>query len=61
APAPPPLFGVIGSNSKVMNITVSGEVDGANTDKVYSGGIAGDNRKGLITNCTNIGIVTAAG
>lgn len=44
-----------------MNITVSGEVDGANTDKVYSGGIAGDNRKGLITNCTNIGIVTAAG
>ncbi|MCC8057589.1 Ig-like domain-containing protein, partial [Cloacibacillus sp.] len=44
-----------------MNLTVSGEVDGANTDKVYSGGIAGDNRKGLITNCTNIGIVTTAG
>ncbi|MCD8234591.1 MAG: Ig-like domain-containing protein [Cloacibacillus porcorum] len=55
------LFGVIGSNSKVMNLTVNSEVDGANTGYIYSGGIAGDNQGGLITNCTNTGVVTAAG
>lgn len=43
-----------------MNLTVNGEVDGANTGYIYSGGIAGDNQGGLITNCTNTGVVTAA-
>ena len=44
-----------------MNLTVNGEVDGANTGYIYSGGIAGDNQGGLITNCTNTGGVTATG
>ncbi len=48
------LFGEIGSNATVKNLTVFGDVKGGN----YTGGIVGYNR-GIIENCTNKVSVTA--
>ncbi|MEG0018007.1 MAG: GLUG motif-containing protein, partial [Hydrogenoanaerobacterium sp.] len=51
------LFGVVGSNGKIDNLTVSGTVTGT----INVGGIVGYNNGGTITNCYNSGTVKGTG
>ena len=53
------LFGCIGTNSVVKNITISGYVEGTNTgSSSYVGGIVGYNYDGRIVGCKNKAKVT---
>ena len=51
------LFGYVGTNGKIENLTVSGSVSGSN----YVGGIVGYNQYGTVESCTNTGNASVSG